>query len=81
MYLLNNATMYEVLHEMHHLRHHLDDARGFFRLTEEAREYEVYVRMRESPYWQYFSAEERTDAFNQVARFNPNNPNYIPPRP
>jgi len=79
LYLPNNATMYEVLHEMHHLRHHLDDARGFLRLTEEAREYEVYVRMRESPYWQYFSAEEKIDAYKQAARFNPANPFHTPP--
>jgi len=63
-----NATYYEFLHELQHAFHHVESGRDFFRMTEAARELEVYHRLLESPYWHTFTPSEMIDAYRQIMR-------------
>jgi hypothetical protein len=65
LFIPKDVTKYEILHEIAHIRHHFDQGAGFRRLTEAAREKHVYDQLLGSPYWQFFTAEQKVDAFMQ----------------
>jgi len=76
-----DATFYEIQHELQHALHHVEEGTKFFRLTEAARELEVYYNLKNSPYWKTFSSEEIVDAYRQIMRASnakPKSPTIVP---
>jgi hypothetical protein len=61
-----DATFYEVQHEVQHAMSHVELGSDYFNLTPAAREYDVYNALQQSPYWDSFMAEEQIDAYKQV---------------
>ena len=60
--LRQNATKYQLVHELKHYEHWLADPVGYARLSKLAREEFVFEKIQLSNHWQFFSPSEQDHA-------------------
>lgn len=65
-----DATYYEILHELEHLKDHQKLGPKYFQLSEHTREVNVYEALQKSPYWNSFTDAEKLDALRQTQRWS-----------
>ena len=66
LYLRTDATVYEALHELEHMKHHAEIGPAFRDLNDAQREMAVYRRTFRSARWSKLTPEEQADARNQA---------------